>query len=742
MKKETEEKYWSVIIEPGWVQSGIWTARDGNVEVLSFSQPLPWSDESNLVDVVDSSLSVSVSNLTEDDLEISKTVFGLPSFWVDSEGGIKQEYQGLIKDICQKLSLKPVGFVVLSEALAFYFKSEEKVPLNAVIVGLGEKNLSVSLFIEGVNKGEVTVSRSLSVTGDVVEGLSRLSNIDSFPPRILLFDGREGELEDVLQELTSADWVGSESVNFLHPPKVEMVGLEDKIKAVSLAGGVELLGAVSVLSKETEKEESFGLEKRDVLMEDKEVKNVDYQGDVTLQGDNFSRPDVGFVVDRDIREIGERVIGQSISQEGVENINVGVEKDSQPVAPEPPKEFGKVGVGEKRGFVLKRAIGGLFASFISAPNRNLILAGFVAFLLIFLGIFVAWWFLPKASVVVYVVPKKIESKEDIVFDTAASSIDLSKKVIPANLVKKEESGEKTIPTSGTKLTGEKAKGKVVIYRTGSEVSLEKGTRVQSSSGLIFVLDEEVAITSGSASSPTKTEARVTAADIGSEYNLTAGESFSVGNYPRSEIEAKNEEPFSGGSSREISAVSSSDYEKVLADLEKELKDKAISDMRSSLSADEYLVIETLTEKEKQKNYDHKIGDEASNLKLNLTLEFSAFSFKKSDMFKLSEEILKDQITAGYVLREGQLSLSFDVEKANEDKALISTSFSANLLPAINADEMKKKIVGRKTQFVKDYLIKELGYEKVQIDIEPRVFAKLGILPRIGKNIEIQFEASR
>ncbi len=747
-KKEVEEKYWSVVIEPDWVQSGIWIAQDGKVEVLSFSKPLPWSGEENLVDVVDSSLSVSVGNLAEDDLEISKTVFGLSSSWVTPDGGIKQEYQDLIKNVCQELSLKPVGFVVLSEALAFYFKSEEKVPLNAIIVGLGEKNVSVSLFIEGVNKGEVIVSRSLSVTDDIAEGLSRFLQVSSFPPRILLFNGREGELEDVLQEITSVDWSGFEGISFLHLPKVEVIDLEEKIKAVSLAGGVELLGATSVLIKEAGKEVSFDVEKEIGLAESKETDDSGYQDEKSLQGDNFSsvEGDVGFVVDKDIKEIGEKVIGKQISRDGFKEnfkeIDGGFEEGFQPVRTElPGGDMFEKNLG-KRGFIFRNIFKKQLSSISLFSYKTPILVGIVTFILVFLGFFVAWWFLPKASVIVYLSPKKIESKQEVVFDATAKDVDLRAKTIPSNLIKREQSGEKTIPTSGTKLTGEKAKGKIVIYRTGSQLSLDKGTKVQNSSGLTFVLDEDVTVASGSASSPAKTEAQVTAADIGSEYNLASGESFTIGNYPSSEIEAKNEESFSGGSSREISSVSSADYDNVLSELKKELRDKAISAIKSSLSSDDYLIEETLIENEKQKVYDHKIGDEATSLKLSLTMEFSAFSFKKYDMFEFSKEILKDQITSGYVLREGQLSLGFDVKEIKNDKAFILASFSANLLPAIDADQIKKKIVGRKIKFVEDYLIKESGYEKVKIDIVPGIFNRFGFLPHVSNNIEVGFESSR
>jgi len=99
--------------------------------------------------------------LEAEDIEPEKVVFGLPAGWVESGQRIKSEYEDSIKKICDELSLKPVGFVVLTEALAYYRKSEEGGPIDAIIVGVGEETLNLSLFVKGEFKGEFSVLRSV-----------------------------------------------------------------------------------------------------------------------------------------------------------------------------------------------------------------------------------------------------------------------------------------------------------------------------------------------------------------------------------------------------------------------------------------------------------------------------------------------------------------------------------------------------------------------------------------------------
>jgi hypothetical protein len=188
------EYYWTLVIEAGWIQGSIWTideTSDGKkAKIISTSTPIVWNDtDEDLVTAADTALSDCVSNFPENETEPSKTVFGVPSSWVQ-EGNIKDEYLEKIKMLCSKLSLDPAGFVVLSEAIAYYIKAEEGSPLTAVVIGLGKDDLDISLFRLGNLVGNVTVSRSVSIVEDVIEGLARFPQTDNLPSRFLIYDGK------------------------------------------------------------------------------------------------------------------------------------------------------------------------------------------------------------------------------------------------------------------------------------------------------------------------------------------------------------------------------------------------------------------------------------------------------------------------------------------------------------------------------------------------------------------------
>ena len=168
-KGEAEELYWTLVIEPGWVQAGVWQVSGEKVKVISVGPPTAWELEEELVEVVDTALSSAIQSLPKDAPEPSKTVFGLASSWV-SGAQIKDRYLAKLKLICTNLSLDPTGFVVLPEAITHLVKSEEGTPPNAALLGISKENIELSVFKLGKLIGTSYIARSVSVVDDVVEG--------------------------------------------------------------------------------------------------------------------------------------------------------------------------------------------------------------------------------------------------------------------------------------------------------------------------------------------------------------------------------------------------------------------------------------------------------------------------------------------------------------------------------------------------------------------------------------------
>lgn len=732
---KAKDFYWAVVIEPAWIQAGVWAIADGKAELISQSPQAAWSSFEDFVDAVDTAMSAAIQDLPSDlTVEPQKTVFGVTEQWVEN-GEIRPQYLGELKRVCTKLGVTPSGFVVLSEAIAHLIKSKEGAPLTGAVLRFSKDDIGLSIFTAGKVAGSTEIARSVSVGDDVVEGLARFADGRFAPTRLLLYDGKEGDLEEARQALMAVDWAGQKELNLLHPPKVDIIKPEEKILAVTLAGASELA---------------------DINM----VFTPDEQPAKPQESDNL-----GFVVGEDVSD----------------NLDMPTQQEQAPPANafQPRAVLGGVAAGlgkltslakgagsrfaaRKRvdeGAALERQIGepalkstpvaarmspltGMLKRIDFSFSKNTWTVGLVVFGLLVLAGFGYWWFYPKAEVTVYVSPKRLEENMTVLLDTSAGSVDKEKLVVPATQITTTISGDKTKSATGGKTVGERAKGEATIYRVGSAVSLNSGTLLTGPGGLKFTLDSDYTVASGSASTPGETKVNMTAADIGAEYNLASGASFSVGNFSSVDIEAKNDIAFTGGSSRDVSAVSQDDIDTLEEQLTKELLTKANDSLTGELGPDDLLVDGVTTSTAIQKDFSNKEGDETDSVKLDLELKVIGYKVKKADLVGLVTESLASKVPDGFILRDDQVNLSFALSPDADDTLLVDTRVVANLLPDVNPDEVADKILGKYPQLADGFLNSIPGFVRAEIKLKPKLPGKLGTLPRVKSHIAVTIAAER
>lgn len=676
-RENPPEAYWSIIIETASTQSGIWHI-DGETAVIeSIGVQSAYSNQDELITSVDASLSSAMQNLADDSVEPKNTVFGVPFNWVTG-GEIKDVHLGDFKKICDELSLTPVGFVVLPEAIAHLYKSDEGAPLSAVIVGLSENSLDISVFKLGKLIGNASVARSVSLADDVIEGLTRFESAAPLPSRIIIYDGKESELESAKDELQKTSWDSSEKIKFLHTPKAEILSPDRKVFAVSLAGASE----IGEVSKVTLREFTpIGPEIENIEPVNKEVE----------------ARDLGFVVDEDVTHKIETVIPESPKLKSFR-------LPPLPVMPKLPK----------------------------LPKFNLKVAPVFTILLIVVAIFgIMFYFLPKVVVTVFVAPKDYEGTIDINFDSNNS------KILTSTV-----DGEKTKNATGRKVVGEKAKGSVEIANgNGSSIKLSAGTILTSSSGLKFTTLQEASI-SGQLlpGSPGTAVVNVVGNDIGSQYNLGKDEIFTVGNYAKSLVAGTSKSDFTGGSSRDISAISKEDRDILSKELQDELIESAKKDLLQKIDSTHVLISDPSTVNIIAENFDHKVGDEADNLKLTMEILVKGVSVDKNKLFEFTSGKLKDVAPSGYILRSDQIDYTFELISEKNDEYVYKSNVKVNFLPSINDAEVVNNISGKSIDLAKTYLNTLSGFKGAQISFNNKVFSSFKRLPFLKDNITIEIAA--
>jgi len=718
-REKPPELYWSLVIERGWVQAGIWYISDNAAEIVNISPGAAWKEDSELVTACDAALSSSITALPDDYVEPNKTVFGVPARWVKN-GEISDEFIGQIKEVCTELSLTPVGFVVLPEAIANLYKSEEGAHLSSIIVGLDSESLEISVFKLGNLVGTTTVARSVSLIEDVVEGLTRFEEASPLPSRIIIYDGRGSELEDAKEELIKADWEDSGKIKFLHTPKAEILSSDRKVLATSLAGANEIghVGKVNLNSEEQILEEETPLTQ--------EVQNIKVPDEVV------TAEDLGFT-SNDIPQIEKQINNLDFKQ----NVPAPV-VTSEIMVP-------------KKGMYLQKTKN-LFHDFSSkikikypsshsGGSKNKIYLVVAVILLLVFGAGAYLWLVPKAVVTVFVSPKTFQEQVNVAFNLEGQ-FDESRAIIPGVAITASANGDKTKSTTGTKLVGEKAKGSVQIANgNGNPINLSAGTVLTSTSGLKFVTSSEASV-SGQLipGSPGTATLSVVANDLGAQYNLAKGEVFKVGLFEKSLVAATSQTDFSGGSSQQIAAVSADDQKKLELDLKNELSSKLLNDLNSKVDSDQVFVNDLSSQTITSETFDHKVGEVADTLKLTLVVSGNGVAADKEKLLQYVTNSLKSKIPDGYALRSSQISFKFTFAGKQNGNLSYNVDINANFLPLIKTDDIVKQISGKKVSDVEAILSNIQGNPRAEIKLNPSLPGPFKVLPYVNKNIKIEIAA--
>ncbi len=723
-KESPPELFWALVIEKGLVQSGIWYIGEGEAKVVGIGAGIPWENDEELVEATDAALSSAIQKLPEDYPEPSKTVFGVSTSWV-KDGVISPENLLKIKKLCTELSLTPVGFVVLPEAIAHLYKSEESSPLNAIVLNTSGENLEISVFKLGELAGTTEVSRSVSLVDDVIEGLSRFEGISPLPTRFIVYDGKEGELEEAKQTLLQANW-GEGKISFLHTPQVEVLSVDKKVLATALAGGAEMGDVKGVVSSEKS--------------EYKEVEEPQYEeiNEKPEETKPVTAESLGFALEEDV---------SSMKNEDVQNV-VPVQSPPTDVYPKAPFQQVEAPITQpQKGhidyFTKSKQLFHSFSKMFSKPNINstgkkrvpmVVLSILGLALLAVAGL---WWFAQTAKVTIYVTSKRAEESARITFSTK-DQFNQENNIIPAKTVTSEVSGEKTKSTTGTKLIGDKASGSVEIANGNSvAINLTSGTVLTSSSGFKFLTNNEASI-SGQIlpGSPGTATVNVTAYDIGSTYNLAKGEVFSVGNYSKSLVAATSTADFSGGSSQQISAVSKDDQTELEEGLKTELSQNAKSELSAKISADELFVNDLAGLDVAKEIFDYDVGDQASNLKLALTINATGLVVEREQILEYAKGILGDKSPSGYILTSDQIDFRFTFVEEQDGNYVYDVVVGGNFLPEVDAEKIKSTISGKTTTIATSYLNSIQGFDHADIVLKIKFPGFLKTIPRISKNITV------
>lgn len=621
-----------------------------------------------------------------------KAIFFIYSHFIDEEHKeIKRPFLAKIKEISKSLDLKPLGYIECQEAIIEHLRAREHAPLHMILLEFDKTVVTLALYQGGTNIHQRTVAR----TGDVVNTLNPIFQEMKLkyvlPNRLILYD--EKSLTNDVSTLLANRW--DEDI-FSTPPKLDILTQEELHKSLVdvFAKQIHTGSAVPEPQKTVDEEEGFVIGgTAEPLSEAAAVSNV--------------------------KENPADVMGFMIGDETDSSELAGFKfTDDEPVSePKAKKKF-------------KNPLVAFKMPKLSLPKGNVFaIAGIAILLLVLAGFAGAEYFLHKAQVTVSIPATPL--RKDITIGSE----------VPIDEGKDSRSVQATAQTTGSKQIGEKAKGSVTIFNSSLQQSqtLPKGTKLTGPNNLAFVLNDEVKVASasGDASDIKSSTAKVsvTAAEIGTEYNIGGDTKLAIDGESASTVIAKTDGTFTGGSKKQVRVASATDITKLRTKVSEDAKKDAAATVKTKAGSGSVVVEDltavTLTDEKLSK----KAGDEAESISLTATAQTTFYTFDESKLKTAFTGMLSKGIPKGTKVQPETVSYritKIDGEDAKDRK--VSFVVEAKAVPVFDRAKLISVLSGKPVSGL-DKMVKE-GYRANGIEVvtTPNIAPFSMFTPLVKKNI--------
>ncbi len=715
-KKEVpaNTSFLALTLLPASVLACVWRLSDSqNIKLEGFSQKSIKVAE-NIIHETAAAID-DAAQKAQGDLE--KVVFGLSLSYFDGEN-LKPQTSKLLKDIANNLELSAQAFISLPSAINHQQKAEESVTPHAVLIGVFEDFCEISL----IEKNKVQKSKTFPQNADIEILTSAIRNLKTektLPSKIIVYGLKEDD--KFAHSITKHDW----SEIFVHAPKITFLKNEELAKSIAYSQAADIIGHEVRLSKK----------------DGDQVSNAEVAAAIAddfgfVEGENILKtPKAPEAVEPEIAEAQT----SKLEETAVESIQPEKELTAVDVSTPVPYAHKKSAFSNFRQQLFTLSwlshIGDLFGA---ASKRNLLIGAAIIVVAAVIGTFVIGQLFLRVEAIIKINGKSADTNFRI---TAISNgqLDLQKQQIPGTLISETAQLKQSTTTTGTKKIGQNAAGEVTVFNwTTSPKTFSKSTAIITKSGIKFSLSSDVNVASRSASIPGQSKVNVQATNAGESGNLVGGNDFTFQEFDELLFSAHNDNPMTGGSEKQITVVSQDDLTK----LEKSTKDALTEQLKTTQKSkypDKKLEDNALTIKVLTRDFDKKLGDEATILNLNLKLEISTIVYSLDDLKAAVAQIASDASNNLQANAQDTEILNSSVKMAGDTLTLTGKG-TAKLVPKLNVDDLRTKIAGKNSKDARAIIKENPDVTDVQFNFAPNI-PLFSSIPRDPAKIKITIEAN-
>ncbi len=687
--------FWLFYVEADSVIVALINWGNGRFYVASIGSRVSFdvNDHDSIIKAADESLSsAAISAEITPEQEPLFAGLVIPSSWVDQEGKIAKEKSELILPVLKELDLKPSGFMSNDEAIIEESSKPDDFPASFINIYLEDSSFELSLIYLGKIKERIRKNFDGEFKAQLIEdALLEFNSESALPPQIYIYGHAD---ESTVEELKNFPWVNKKNVEtFLHFPNIKLYNDNDLINIFFKAITSQMVGSgssshQSITSIPSEKIEE--MEEAEIVEEiEKDEENID---------DNSNLPDSELI--DSLEEVSPDILGftQSKIIDEVPVLESNLEEKLE-----------EVPIIQKTPFVLPK---------IKLPKLPKLPKLKISFLILILPItliiFLFFFFFSKSQITLYLTPYEFEKTVNITLDSKANEV--SSSIIPVEKKEVAVSSSVTIETTGQKTVGEKANGEITIFNKLEKVqNIPKGSILTDSKGQKFELVSSVQLAAAVIDYNTGTmnfgqvKTSVSAADIGSEYNISKDATLTMKDFSENSLVVKTNTTFTGGTKIQVGAVSKIDKTNAESQLTKILADSADKKINEEFNNLSNTLKETIQVKKGKLEFNREVDEQADTLTVTADSVVSVFSISSETKNKIIEQFLSNE--NGYSESEINLDsfvFTFKIAKLDTSKATGSLTIKGSSLPKINTIALKNKIVGRTVKNAKDIIRKNIN----------------------------------
>ena len=387
--------------------------------------------------------------------------------------------------------------------------------------------------------------------------------------------------------------------------------------------------------------------------------------------------------------------------------------------------------------------------------KKSVLVIIVCLLLIVIGTFALWWYVPSATVDLTVDSQVLVKILDVKVVEGQGEPSAEASSLPGFKVDVTETDRQTNPTTGKKETGTRATGEVTLFnKTDDEISVKKGTVIKwistEDESFKYVTTEDIKVpeqTKVTEPAPSTTPEKIVygqktvkieAENIGDKYNRGEGQKFEIDGNETDKLVGENEKAITGGKQETISTVSQVDINTLKKDLTELIQNKAAASLKKKVVTGQVLLDSAIKSKVTSETFSNKLDEEANELTLDVTASGMGLAYSQADLDKLVKELVAKVVPEEYSLSGDVPQYEVVVLNTNEDlsEVTLQIKISSHIDPKVDQEKITRDLAGMRIAEAEKYLSDLKNVRKINVNLSPVLPQPIRTMPMIADNIKI------